>query len=116
MLVSLDDRALLALMLARGRSGAEPDRMAAGLFDRFGGLAAILSADLPELARIEGIGPNALLKLKLLRLLCERLTRCEAEQRPIISTSSALLAYLRIALAEASGRVWLDRSQGRAAR
>lgn len=100
MLVSLDDRALLALLLTRGSSRTEPDRMAAGLFDRFGGLAAILSADLPELARIEGIGPGALLRLKLLRLLCERLARCEAEKRPIISTSSALLTYLRIALAE----------------
>lgn len=99
-LTGLDDATLLALMLARGSSCVDPHRVAAGLFERFGTLAAIVSADLPELARIEGVGSVALTDLKLLKLLCERLARCEAAQRPVISTWSALLTYVRIALAE----------------
>ena len=99
-LAGLDDRTLLVLMLTRGASCTDPDRVAADLFERFGSLSAIASADLPELARIDGLGPVALTDLKLLRLLCERLVRCEAAKRPVISTSSALLAYIRIALAE----------------
>ena len=99
-LAGLDDRTLLVLMLTRGASCTDPDRVAADLFERFGSLSAIASADLPELARIDGLGPVALTDLKLLRLLCERLARGEAAKRPVISTSSALLAYVRIALAE----------------
>lgn len=99
-LAGLDDPTLLALMLTRGLSCTDPHRVAADLFARFGSLAAITSADLPELARIEGVGPVALMDLKLLRLLCERLARCDAARNPVISSWSALLAYVRIALAE----------------
>lgn len=98
-LAGLDDPTLLALMLTRGPSCTDPDRVAADLFARFGSLAAITAADLPELARIEGVGPVVLTDLKLLRLMCERLARCDAVRKPVISSWSALLAYVRIALA-----------------
>lgn len=68
-LASLDDPTLLALMLSRGASCTDPYRAASDLFDRFGSLAAIASADLSELARVDGVGPVALTDLKLLRLL-----------------------------------------------
>lgn len=99
-LAGLDDQALLALMLTRGSSCIDPHRVAANLLERFGTLSTAASADCAELARIEGVGPLALADLKLLRLLAERLARCEAARRPVISTWSALLDYLRIALAE----------------
>lgn len=98
-LAGLDDPTLLALMLTRGPSSTDPHRVAADLFARFGSLAAITAADLPELARIEGLGPVALTDLKLLRLLCERLARDDAARRPVVSSWSALLAYVRTALA-----------------
>lgn len=100
-LASLDDVTLLALMLTRGPACREPHRVAAALFARFGALSAIVAADGPELARTDGFGPVALTDLKLLRVLSERLARCHAARRPVISTSSALLAYVRVALAEA---------------
>lgn len=99
-LAGLDDQTLLAMMLTRGSSCIDPHRVAGDLLGRFGNLAAVASADLPELARIEGVGPAALTDLKLLRLLGERLARCEAARRPVISSWSALLAYVRVALAE----------------
>lgn len=98
-LASLDDRALLGLLLARNMrqaSGASVE----GLFDRFGSLAAIASADAPELARAGGLGPTALTDLKLFRVLSERLARAEASRRPVVTSWSALLAYVRVALAE----------------
>lgn len=100
-LAGLDDPALLSLLLDRGR-GANPDPAPAipALFDRFGSLAAIASADAPELARVGGLGEVALADLKLLRLLSERLVRSEAARRPVITTWSALLAYVKVALAE----------------
>ena len=98
-LAGLDDATLLALLLARGPTVDDPHSVARALFARFGTLAAITSADLPELARF-GVGPIGLTDLKLVRILCERLARCEAARRPVISSWAALLSYVRIALAE----------------
>lgn len=98
-LANLDDRTLLALLLGRNlrqACGASVD----ALFDRFGDLATIASADVPELARASGLGPMALTDLKLFRILSERLTRAEASRRPVITSWTALLAYVRVALAE----------------
>lgn len=98
-LANLDDRALLALLLGRSlRQASEP--VVDALFDRFGDLAAIASADAPELARAGGLGPTALGDLKLLRALSERLVRAEAARRPVVTSWTALLAYVRVALAE----------------
>lgn len=99
-LASLDDMTLLALILSGRPFCSDPHRVAADLFDRFGGLAAIASADLCELSRIDGVGPAVMTDLKLLRLLCERMSRCEASRRPVVSSWSALLAYVRVALVE----------------
>lgn len=98
-LATLDDRALLALLLGRSMRQASAPAVDA-LFDRFGDLAAIASADVPELARASGLGLAALTDLKLLRVLSERLVRAEASRRPVIASWTALLAYVRIALAE----------------
>lgn len=98
-LANLDDRALLALLLGRSLRQAS-DLVVDALFDRFGDLAAIASADAPELARAGGLSPTALGDLKLLRVLSERLVRAEAARRPVVTSWTALLAYVRVALAE----------------
>ncbi|KAK0351250.1 hypothetical protein LTR94_025721, partial [Friedmanniomyces endolithicus] len=98
-LAHLDDRALLALLLGRNLRQASAPAVNA-LFDRFGDIAAIASADVPELARVSGLGAMALTDLKLLRVLSERLVRAEASKRPVITSWTALLAYVRVALAE----------------
>ena len=98
-LANLDDRALLALLLGRSMRQTSMPAVDA-LFDRFGDIAAIASADVPELARASGLGPAALTDLKLLRVLSERLVRAEASRRPVITSWTALLAYVRVALAE----------------
>ncbi|WP_292060132.1 RadC family protein [Brevundimonas sp. UBA5936] len=97
-LANLDDRALLGLLLGRNLRQA-PGASVDALFDHFGDLATIASADVPELARAGGLGPMALTDLKLFRILSERLARAEASRRPVITTWSALLAYVRVALA-----------------
>lgn len=98
--VGLDDRALLAMMLARRPETADWDGICTHLFERFGSLAAITAADVPELARTNGVGAAVLTDLKMLRLLCERLARSEVACRPVVSSWSALLTYVRVALVE----------------
>lgn len=95
----MGERELLTLMLG-GRAPHADFRLAAGkLLDRFGGLAAVVAADAPELARTPGLDAAAVGNLKLLRELCVRLVRSEVGARPAISSWSELLAYLRVALA-----------------
>lgn len=68
---------LLALWLRR-RGAARDARLAAGrLLERFGGLAAIVAADAPELARTPGVDAAFVADLKVLRELCVRLVRSE---------------------------------------
>lgn len=95
-LSALDDHHLLSLLL--GRNAAVSPVSVEALFDRFGDLGAIASADLPELARTSGLGAAALTDLKLCRQLSERLVRCEAARRSVISSWTALLAYVKVAL------------------
>lgn len=98
-LETMAERDLLALLL--GRTGSLGDsRLAAGnLLARFGGLAAVVAADASELARTPGLDASAVADLKLLRQLCVRLVRSEVGARPSISSWTALLAYVRVALA-----------------
>ena len=88
----LDDRSLLALLLGRCGRGADGDRLAADLLERFGGLGDILAADVSELGRMDGLGASA---------------------RPVLSSWTALLAYSRTTLAhlprEQFRALYLDR-------
>lgn len=94
------DAELLTRFLGWGGAPHGAANAARALFDRFGTLGAILSADLPELARVSGLRRADLSGFKLVRLLCERLARCEASARPVISSWGALLSYVRVALAD----------------
>ena len=92
-----DDHSLLALIL--GRSQGDPDQLAGDLLARFGSLAAVAAADPSELTRRFQMGPAALSDLKVLRELAVRLVRAEACRRPVITSWSALQAYVRAAMA-----------------
>lgn len=102
---ALDDQALLGLMLRRTvhhpdeDTGANTDRLAAALLERFAGLGAVVAAEPGELARAPGLDPLALSDLKLLRELAIRLARDETCRRPVITSWTALVAYVRVALA-----------------
>lgn len=95
---ALDDQTLLALMLRRTEPDADPERLAAFLLDRFGSLGAVAGATPGELARASSAGADVTAQLKLLRELAIRLAREDASRRPVITSWTALLAYVRAAL------------------
>lgn len=95
----LDDQTILALMLARSLQGDASARIAQALLDRFGSLGDIAAADVHELGRIPGLNATAIRDLKLLRQLSIRLARSDACRRPALSSFTALIAYVRTALA-----------------
>lgn len=94
---TLDDQALLALVLSR--SDRDPDRLAGVLLARFGSLGAVAAADLSELTRSSDAGPAVLADLKILRELAVRLARADACRRPAIASWTALQTYVRTAMA-----------------
>lgn len=110
---TLDDQTLLALMLERAVPDADPERLAAALLERFGTLGAVAAAPPGELARAFSAGPAVGAELTLLREFAVRLARAEACRRPVITSWTALVAYVRTALAheprEQFRALYLDR-------
>ena len=98
-LAAMPDYELLELYLFRsiGRQDTKP--IAKALLARFGSLTGIWSASIEELMQIKGVGEAAALDLKLLQSLTERLAKAPVAKREVISSWTALLAYVRVALA-----------------
>jgi len=94
-----DDAALLRDLLARS---LRPKRCASAvvtLIERFGSTAAVLGADPSEIQRSSRLPREALADLMLLRRLAVTLSRIQASREPVLSSWSALFAYLRADLA-----------------
>lgn len=94
-----DDQTLLALILARADPDTDPEPIAAALLQRFGALGAVAAAPPGELARAVGDGSAIPAELALLREFAVRLAREDACRRPVITSWTALVTYVRTALA-----------------
>lgn len=71
--------------------------LAANLLRRFGDRQHVLGASLPELERI--VEPSTALDLKLLHDVARRILEFPILRRPVVSSWSALLDYLRLVMA-----------------
>src|SRR5207253_5485675 len=69
------------------------------LLARFGSLGAVLGASPEALKTVAGIGEAVALDLTLIQELAVRTAREQVARRPVISSWSALLAYVKTALA-----------------
>jgi len=98
---ALPDYELLELFLFRSLPQGDVKPLAKALLERFGGLAAVLAADVEALKTVKGVGAAVALDLKLLQEASLRIGRAEVTKRPVISSWSALLAYTKAALAHA---------------
>jgi DNA repair protein RadC len=96
---ALPDYELLELILARTLPRGDIKPIAKALIARFGGLAAVFGATTEELRTIRGVGPAAAADLNLLHEANLRMAREAARKRPVISSWSALLAYVKTAMA-----------------
>jgi DNA repair protein RadC len=98
-LEALPDYELLELFLYRSIPRADVKPLAKALLARFGGLSGVLSAPLGDLRAVAGVGEQVALDLKLMQEAALRLGRETLTKRPLISSWSALLAYVRNQLA-----------------
>ncbi len=93
---TLSDTELLEVMLGE-RDAYRAPPLAAALLDRFGDLARVLSATVPELRPLAG--PELAADLVLAHDLARRLLEVPIRQRCLLTSYSAVTAYLRHSLA-----------------
>src|SRR5262245_32466956 len=96
---ALPDYELLELQLFRSIPRGDVKPLAKALIARFGSLGAVLGASIAALKTVPGVGDAVALDLKLAHETALRLAREQVTARPVISSWSALLDYIRAALA-----------------
>ncbi|MEM9668569.1 MAG: DNA repair protein RadC [Pseudomonadota bacterium] len=95
---ALEDYELLETLLFAFLPRKDVKPIAKALLGRFGSLSALLSAAPDDLKQVEGMGETTVAYLKATAELHLRAAREEIAGRPIISSWTALLAYVRSAL------------------
>lgn len=99
-LEALPDYELLELHLFRSIPMRDVKPLAKALLARFGGLSAVLAASVADLRTVSGVGETVALDLKLMHEAALRIGRETVRKRTVISSWTALLAYVRVALAD----------------
>ena len=106
-LESLPDYELLELFLFRSQPQGDVKPIAKALLTRFGSLGGVLAASVEDLTavratdargRTRGIGEQTALDLRALHETARRVAKEEPARRPVISSWTALLSYVRLAL------------------
>ena len=106
-LASLPDYELLELFLFRSQPQGDVKPIAKALLDRFGSLSGVLAASVEDMrtvkavdikGRTKAIGQETALDLCALQEVARRVSLEEVTKRPVISSWTALLSYVRIAL------------------
>ena len=92
---ALPDYELLELHLFRSIPQRDVKALAKQLLARFGSLGAVAAASAAELTSVKGVGPSVALDLQILHELLQRAGRAAVRDRPLISSWTALLDYVR---------------------
>lgn len=95
-----EDGDLDVLVRLLARRGSVRRSAVLDLVETWGSVAELFAAD-PEELRRSGLDPALVRDLADLRALAVELTRLEASRRPVVSSWTALIAYVRTALAHA---------------
>lgn len=104
---SLPDYELLELFLFRSQPQGDVKPIAKALLDRFGSLSGVLAASVEDMrtvksadikGRTKSVGRETALDLCALQEVARRASLEEATKRTVISSWTALLAYVRLAL------------------
>lgn len=95
---ALEDYELLETLLFAFLPRRDVKPVAKALLSRFGSLSAILAADPADIRKIDGMGESASAYIRATAELHLRAAREEISGRPVISSWTALLAYVRSAL------------------
>jgi DNA repair protein RadC len=95
---ALSDAELLALIVRTGVAGKSSLDIARDAIARFGGLAGLLAASVPELSAVHGFGPARCAVLASIVELARRSLAEEAASRDALASPQAVRDYLRLSL------------------
>jgi DNA repair protein RadC len=87
----------MVLFLALPRRDTKP--IARALLARFGSYANVISASVPDLLAVEGLGEAGVSALKIVQASAQRLAKAEVLYRPVLSNWDRLMEYLQAVLA-----------------
>ena len=111
-LAELNDHAILTASLRC----PSPETLARDLLARFRGLAGVFGADAFALRGVEGMGPDEITDIMLVQEAAARIARGEIRKRTVVSSWTALLAYVRVVMAHESREqfrvLFLDKKNG----
>ena len=96
---SLADHEMLEMVLFLALPRRDTKPIARALLDRFGSFAGAISAPLPELRRVEGMGEAGSAALKTIQAAALRLARAEVREQPVLDNWDRLIDYLTAAMA-----------------
>ena len=96
---SVADHELLELVLFLALPRRDTKPIARALLARFGSFANAITAPLPQLVAVEGMGEAAAAALKTVQAAALRLVRSEVQGRPVLDHWDALMGYLNAQLA-----------------
>ena len=92
---ALDDYELLEVILFACIPRRDVKPIAKALLDKFGSLSVVLAAEADELSSVSGVGNAFAAHIAAIREASARSAREEIKLRPIVSSWTALLAYVR---------------------
>jgi DNA repair protein RadC len=87
----------MVLFLALPRRDTKP--IARILLARFGSYAGAISASVPELLGVEGLGEAGVAALKIVQAAAQRLAKAEVLHQPVLNNWERLMEYLQAVLA-----------------
>ncbi|KFI28463.1 hypothetical protein CG51_07865 [Haematobacter missouriensis] len=96
---AMPDYELLELVLFRAIPRQDVKPLAHRLMAAFGDFNGVISAPLPRLKSVEGVGEAVMQELKIVEAAAHRMARSRIMHRPVLSSWSALLDYCRAAMA-----------------
>jgi DNA repair protein RadC len=96
---AMPDYELLELVLFRAIPRQDVKPLARVLLDTFGDFNRAVTASIPRLMAVKGVGEAVVLELKIVEAAAHRLARARVMQRPVLSSWDALLDYCHTAMA-----------------
>ena len=96
---ALADYEMLELVLFRAVPRRDVKPLAKDLLARFGSFAEVISAPVERLKEIEGLSEAAATEFKIVQAAAQRLARGALARRPVLSSWTAVIDYVRAAQA-----------------
>lgn len=95
----MPDYELLELILFLGIPRRDVKPLAKQLIERFDSFAGVLTADIEALKSVKGLGDTAIAAIKSVQASALRLTKAQAQDKPVLSNWQAVEEYLHGAMA-----------------